>query len=85
MWRFDRAFLVLPAVDYVAQHLATYQEFPPRQEPGSFNLNAVLETCGATQAPTKHNKGPAGMYRRGHFLLRGSPVWNLQQYFMRIA
>ena len=44
MWRFDRAFLILPAVNYVAQHLATYQEFPPRQEPGSFNLNAVLET-----------------------------------------
>jgi arylsulfatase len=44
MWRFDRAYLILPAVDYVAQHLATYQEFPPRQEAGSFNLNKVLES-----------------------------------------
>ena len=44
MWRFDRAYLVLPAVDYVAQHLATYQQFPPRQEAGSFNLNKVLQT-----------------------------------------
>ena len=44
MWRFDRAYLILPAVDYVAQHLATYQQFPPRQKPGSFNLNQVLET-----------------------------------------
>jgi len=44
MWRFDRAFLILPAVDYVAQHLATYKEFPPRQKPGSFNLEAVLDT-----------------------------------------
>ena len=44
MWRFDRAYLVLPAVDYVAQHLATYQQFPPRQEAGSFNLNKVLES-----------------------------------------
>ena len=46
-WRFDRAFMVLPAVDYVAQHLATYREFPPRQAPGSFNLEAVLETLQA--------------------------------------
>ncbi|CAA0121339.1 Arylsulfatase [Halioglobus japonicus] len=44
MWRFDRAYLILPAVNYVAEHLATYQEFPPRQEAGSFNLNKVLET-----------------------------------------
>jgi len=44
MWRFERAYLILPAVDYVAQHLATYKDFPPRQEAGSFNLNKVLET-----------------------------------------
>ena len=44
VWRFERAFLILPAVDYVAQHLATYKEFPPRQAPGSFNLDQVLET-----------------------------------------
>ncbi len=44
LWRFDRAFLILPAVDYVAQHLATYSAFPPRQEAGSFNLDKVLET-----------------------------------------
>jgi arylsulfatase len=43
MWRFDRVYLILPAVDYVAQHLATYREFPPRQKPGSFNLTQVLE------------------------------------------
>ena len=43
IWRFNHAFLVLPAVDYVAQHLATYQKYPPRQAPGSFNLEKVLE------------------------------------------
>jgi arylsulfatase len=43
MWRFDRAYLILPAVEYVATHLATYKDFPPRQEAGSFNLNKVLE------------------------------------------
>jgi arylsulfatase len=40
----ERVFLVLPAVNYVAEHLATYKAFPPRQEAGSFNLNKVLET-----------------------------------------
>jgi arylsulfatase A-like enzyme len=44
VWRFDRAYLILPAVAYVSQHLATYQDFPPRQAPGSFNLTRVLET-----------------------------------------
>ena len=43
LWRFDRAYLILPAVGYVSQHLATYQEFPPRQKPGSFNLERVLQ------------------------------------------
>jgi arylsulfatase len=27
----------------VAQHIATYKDFPPRQKPGSFNLDRVLE------------------------------------------
>jgi arylsulfatase len=43
IWRMERVYLVLPAVDYVAQHLATYQKYPPRQKAGSFNLNQVLE------------------------------------------
>jgi arylsulfatase len=43
MWRFERVYLILPAVDYVSQHLATYAKYPPRQKPGSFNLNQVLD------------------------------------------
>jgi len=43
MWRFNRAFLILPAVGYVSKHLETYKQFPPRQKPGSFNLEKVLE------------------------------------------
>jgi arylsulfatase len=42
-WRVERAFVVLPAVAIVAQHLKTYVEFPPRQKPGSFNLDHVLQ------------------------------------------
>jgi len=44
MWRFERLYLLLPGVDYVAKHLATYQAYPPRQKPGSFNLDQVLST-----------------------------------------
>lgn len=41
-WRLDRAYLLVPAQAFVAQHLATYKEFPPRQEAGSFSLSQVL-------------------------------------------
>jgi arylsulfatase A-like enzyme len=42
-WRLDRAYMVLPAVAIVSQHLKSYVEYPPRQKPGSFNLDQVLE------------------------------------------
>ena len=41
-WRVEHAFVLVPAQAYVAKHLATYQEFPPRQKPGSFALDEVL-------------------------------------------
>ncbi|WP_120499805.1 arylsulfatase [Roseovarius sp. EL26] len=37
-WYIDRVYLLLPAADYVGQFLATFEEFPPRQEPGSFTI-----------------------------------------------
>ena len=43
-WRFERLYLVSPAAAYVGQFLATFQEYPPRQKPGSFNLDHVLES-----------------------------------------
>ncbi len=50
-WRIDRAFLIAPAGGYVAQWLQSFKEFPPRQEPGSFNLDRVMEavTSGSKQ------------------------------------
>ena len=42
-WRVEHAFALVPAQAYVAKHLATYREYPPRQKPGSFSLNEVLE------------------------------------------
>jgi arylsulfatase len=32
----------VPAQAYVAQHLNTYKEYPPRQKPGTFGLDQVL-------------------------------------------
>src|SRR5688572_13843916 len=42
-WRIDRAFLIAPAGGYVARWLQSFKEFPPRQKPGSFNLDHVME------------------------------------------
>jgi arylsulfatase A-like enzyme len=43
-WRVDHAFVLVPAQAYVARSLATFKDFPPRQKPGSFSLDQVLET-----------------------------------------
>jgi hypothetical protein len=43
-WRIERVFLLVPAQAYVAQFLQSFKEFSPRQKPGSFNLDAVLQT-----------------------------------------
>ena len=50
-WRIDRAFLIAPAAAYVASWLQSFREFPPRQKPGSFNLERVMEavTKGSKQ------------------------------------
>ncbi|MCP4382955.1 MAG: arylsulfatase [Hyphomicrobiales bacterium] len=37
-WYLDHVFLLLPAAEYVSQFLATFEEFPPRQKPGSFTI-----------------------------------------------
>lgn len=42
-WRVEHAFALVPAQAYVAKHLATYKDFPPRQRPGSFSLDQVLD------------------------------------------
>jgi len=42
-WRADRVFLVLPGVAYVSQWIQSFQQFPPRQKPATFNLNQVMQ------------------------------------------
>jgi arylsulfatase A-like enzyme len=41
-WLLDRAWILVPTQAYVAEMLKTLVEFPPRQEPASFSLEAVL-------------------------------------------
>ena len=37
-WYLDHVFLLLPAAEYVSEFLATFEEYPPRQKPGSFTI-----------------------------------------------
>ena len=36
-------FLLVPAQALVGQFLKTFEEFPPRQKPGSFSIDDALE------------------------------------------
>ena len=42
-WFIEHAFVVVPAQAIVAQHLVSFQQFPPRQRPGSFSVEQALE------------------------------------------
>ena len=42
-WFAEHMFLFAPAGAYVGQWLQSFREFPPRQKPGSFNLERVME------------------------------------------
>jgi arylsulfatase len=46
-WMLDRAFLLVPAQEYVGKYIATFKEFPPSQKVGSFSLDNVLESLAA--------------------------------------
>ena len=46
-WRIDRAFLAVPAQEYMAKYIATFKDFPPSQKVGSFSLDQVLDKLTA--------------------------------------
>ena len=46
-WRLERAFLLVPAQQYVGKFLATFKEFPPSQKVGSFSLDQAMEMLTA--------------------------------------
>jgi len=43
-WQTERLFALAPASAYIAKWLQSFREFPPRQKPGSFNLDRVMES-----------------------------------------
>ena len=42
-WYLEHMFAIAPAGAYVGKWLQSFKEFPPRQKPGSFNLDRVME------------------------------------------
>ena len=48
-WFIEHMFVFAPAAGYVGQWLQSFREFPPRQKPGSFNLDRVMETVTKPQ------------------------------------
>lgn len=42
-WFLEHMWVMAPASAYVGQWLQSFKEFPPRQKPGSFNLDNVME------------------------------------------
>ena len=42
-WLLDRAYLLVPAQQYVGGFLATFKDYPPRQKAASFSLDDALE------------------------------------------
>ncbi len=48
-WYLEHMFVIAPATAYVGQWLQSFKEFPPRQKPGSFNLDRVMEAVTSVQ------------------------------------
>ena len=49
-WAAERMFALAPAGAFVGQWLQSFREFPPRQKPGSFSLDRVMEAVTAPPA-----------------------------------
>src|SRR4029453_11727029 len=48
-WMAERVFLIVPSQAVVAQWLSSFQEFPIRQKPASFNLDEVMQKLSPKQ------------------------------------
>jgi arylsulfatase len=46
-WYLEHMFAIGPSANYVGNWLQSFREFPPRQKPGSFNLDRVMEAVTA--------------------------------------
>lgn len=47
-WRAERMFVLAPAQAYVMKWLQSFEDFPPRQKPGSFSLSDVMDELSTT-------------------------------------
>ncbi len=52
-WLLDRVFLFIPAQAMARRFYETFRDFPPRQRPDSFNLEAVLRSMEAATTPAR--------------------------------
>jgi arylsulfatase len=43
-WWVDHMFMIAPAAAYVGEWLQSFRDFPPRQKPGSFSLDRVMDS-----------------------------------------
>jgi arylsulfatase len=53
IWRAERMYMLAPGAAYVGAFVATFRDFPPRQKPGSFNLDRVLESLETGEGTTR--------------------------------
>jgi arylsulfatase A-like enzyme len=51
-WRVDRAFAIAPALGYAQNFLQSFEAYPPRQKPESWNLDAVVRNL---ETATQHD------------------------------
>ncbi len=47
-WRLERAFVLVPAQAFVQNWLTSFKDYPPRQKPGSFSLDQVMDKLSDT-------------------------------------
>lgn len=52
-WWVEHMFAIAPASAYVGEWLQSFREFPPRQKPGSFNLDNVMQAVTSQQGTGK--------------------------------
>lgn len=73
-WMFRHIFLLVPAQAIVAEFLATFKEFPPRQKSASFSLDQVIEKMTEASSSGGHRASrTASVNRRGGKM--GRAMW----------
>ena len=49
-WSIDRMFNIVPAQALVIQWIKSFEEFPPRQKPASYNLDEIMQKMASIGA-----------------------------------